>query len=304
VDVLQLFGEPTRVRLTAILAQRELTVAELTAITSLPQSRVSTHLGRLREAGVLRDRRAGASTFYSLNEAAMPAAARAVWELVSKQLADETCAEDRARADEVVKRRAAAWPDAVAGEMERHWSPGRTWESLARGLVGLVRLGDVLDAGSGDGTIAQLLAPQARSITCVDASARMIDAARRRLAGVASVACRRADLHALPFADASFDQVLMFHVLTDAASPPRVLAEAARVLRPGGGLAVITLDAHDHLDVTAAYHHRHPGFAPSALRRMFTRAGLVTQACEVTSRERRAPHLKVVTAFAHKGTSP
>ena len=71
--------------------------------------------------------------------------------------------------------RAAGWPDAVAGEMERHWSPGRNWESLARAVAGLVRLGDVVDIGSGDGSVAQLLGARAKSWTCVDRSERVLD---------------------------------------------------------------------------------------------------------------------------------
>ena len=73
-DLLRVLGDPTRVRLLSLLAGDELTVAELTRITRLPQSRVSTHLGRLRAAGLVRDRRSGASCFYALNESGMTAA--------------------------------------------------------------------------------------------------------------------------------------------------------------------------------------------------------------------------------------
>ena len=51
LQLLHLFGDPTRVRLVALLGRDELTVAELTTITELGQSRVSTHLGRLKDAG-------------------------------------------------------------------------------------------------------------------------------------------------------------------------------------------------------------------------------------------------------------
>src|SRR5689334_23079439 len=152
VDLLHLFGDPSRVRLTSLLARHELSVAELTTITDLAQSRVSTHLAKLREAGVLRDRRAGASTLYALNDAAMPPEAKRVWTMVREQTRDAVIEKDAERADQVVsaRERETSWPERVAGQMERHYSPGRTWESMARGLVGLLRLGDVLDAGSGD----------------------------------------------------------------------------------------------------------------------------------------------------------
>jgi ubiquinone/menaquinone biosynthesis C-methylase UbiE len=191
----------------------------------------------------------------------------------------------------------------VAGQMERHWSPGRTWDAFARAFLGLVRLGDVLDGGSGDGVIAQLVAPRAKSVTCLDRSTRVLDAARTRLARLPNVRVVQGDLQDVPSGDAEFDHVLLFNVLTSAKQPDRVLAEAARVLRPGGGVTLITLAAHRHLDQTAAYGHVHPGFAPAALRRMLTGAGLDVDACDVTSRERRQPHFEVITAFATKRTA-
>jgi ArsR family transcriptional regulator len=308
VNVLQLFGEPSRVRLLALLARQELTVAELTTITELGQSSVSTHLGRLREAGVVRDRKAGASTFYALNDGAMPDGARKVWELVQNDLDDGVLEADRARCEAAVRARAAngaasaGWPDDAAGQMERHYSPGRTWEATARGLLGLARLGDVLDAGSGDGTIAQLLAPRARTVTLVDKRERMIDAARTRLARAKNARFAVGDVEALPFDAASFDEVLLFNVLTHVASPPRALAEVARVLRPGGALALVTLAAHDHADVTAAYGELHAGFAPDKLRRLLAKAGFSVGSCDITSREKRPPHFEVVTAFATRKT--
>jgi SAM-dependent methyltransferase len=302
VDVLQLLGEPTRVRLMALLASNELTVAEIVAVTQLAQSSVSTHLGKLRDAGLVRDRRAGASTFYAMNDRAMPPSARKVWDLVRGEVRDALLADDLGRAEKVVRARdrSAGWPDAVAGEMERHWSPGRTWESLARAMTGLVRLGDVLDVGSGDGTVAQLLAPRARSWTCVDRNERVLEAARERLARFEGVRFVHGDAQALPLREATFDTVLLLHVLAQVDAPAQALAEASQRLRPGGALVAVTLDAHDHADVTAAYGDVHPGFAPAGLRRMLVRAGLEVDACEITSRDARPPSFRVVTAMATK----
>jgi len=220
---LHLFGDPTRVRLLNLVAQEELTVAELTAITELAQPRVSTHLGKLREAGLVRDRKVGASTYYSVNEETMPPAARALWKLLRSQIQDDVIDSDKKRMQQLIRARekAASWPDAVAGQMERYYSPGRTWEATARGLIGLLRLGDVLDVGSGDGAIAQLLAPRARSVTCFDRSERVIAAARQRLGREGNVRFTVGDLHELAFSDEQFDHVLLFNVLTYAHSPAR-----------------------------------------------------------------------------------
>jgi ArsR family transcriptional regulator len=301
-DLLGLLAEPSRVRLLALLAEQELTVNELCAATELGQSRVSTHLGRLREAGLLRDRRAGGSTFYRMANGEMPDAARKLWSVVASDLDDAQLASDRRRCAGVLRARAATgrWPDSVAGEMERHYSPGRTWEALARGLIGLVDLGDVLDAGAGDGATAQLLAPRARSITCVDISETLIDAARVRLAGHPNAKAEVADVTDLPFPAASFDQVLALNVLTHLRAPGRALAELGRVLRPGGRLVLVTLAAHEHLEVTSGYGHVHPGFRPAEVKRLLERAGLAVEQCALTSRERRAPYFQVVTAFAAK----
>jgi ArsR family transcriptional regulator len=299
---LHLFGDPTRVRLLNLVAQEELTVAELTTITELQQPRVSTHLGKLREAALVRDRKVGASTFYSVSEETMPPAARELWKLLRARIQDDVIDSDKKRMQQLVRARdkAQSWPDAVAGQMERYYSPGRTWEATARGLIGLLRLGDVLDAGSGDGAIAQLLASRARSVTCLDRSERVMAAARARLGRERNVRFFVGDLHDLAFAHEKFDQVLLFNVLTYAHTPARVIAEAARVLRKRGDLVVVTLEAHQHEEITSAYQHVNNGFTVPALKKMLQKAELTVESCAVSSREKREPHFQVITAVAHK----
>ena len=304
-DILSLLADPTRMRLMALLAQEELTVAELMSVTQLGQSRVSTHLGRLRNAGLLCDRRAGSSVFYRANEASMPANARVVWGFLHDHMNDPVLEKDLERCRAAVRARGSGiWAEAVAGEMERHYSPGRTWEATLRGVVGLLSLGDVLDLGAGDGTIAEIVAPHARSVVCLDKSSRMVEAGRTRLLGLPNVSFVEGDMGRLAFPDGSFDQVLLFNSLTYAERPSRVLAEAARVLRPAGRLAIITLRTHKHELARAEYNHLHLGFDPRALRGWLTNAGLVVQSCQVTSRERREPHFEVLTAHATKIHSP
>ncbi len=301
VDLLQLLGEPTRVRLMALLEREELTVAELTIALELGQSRVSTHPARPRAGGRVRERPAGASTFSSPHDGGIPDAARRAWELVAGEVSDAVLEGDRARCDAILAARGdARGLDALAGQMERHYTPGRTWEALARGLVGLMRLGDVLDVGAGDGTVAELVAPRAKSVTLLDRSERMIQAARTRLAANENARVVLGDAHELPFKDGSFDQVLLFHVLTMAHTPARVLSEAARVVRARGEVVVVTLDAHEANDVSAQYGELHAGFAPAKLKRMLQKAGLEVDRCEVTSREKRLPYFRIVSAFAKK----
>lgn len=300
-DLMRLLSDPTRLRLLAVLAHEELTVAELTGVTQLGQSRVSTHLGKLREAGLVRDRRVGSSSFYALNEGGMPQEASQLWKVTLATVKDAVFEQDRARAHEIVEARneGLSWADAVAGQMERHYSPGRTWEATARGLLGLCSLGDVLDVASGDGALAELLAPRSRSVTCLDQSPKVIDAAKRRLEKLAHVRFVCGDMHELPFEGASFDEVTLMNCLTYASAPARVVFEVARVLRPGGRVTGVTLKAHHHERAVAAYNHVNGGFSPPAIVELFATAGLVVDRAEVTSREQRPPHFEIITFHAH-----
>jgi ArsR family transcriptional regulator len=278
-------------------------VAELVEALGLVQSRVSSHLSRLEAAGLVRRVKDGGATRFAV-DAASPTARR-LMEAVAPDLG--SLERDVERAAAVVARRAApkgSWPEAVAGEMEKHYSPGRTWESMARGLSALLTLGDVLDVGAGDGTIAALLAPGARSFTCLDASERMAAAARARLGRLDNVRVVVGRGEAMPFDDVSFDAVLLLNVLTCLEDPEGVLGQAARVLRPSGRLLVSTLDRHGRLDIAQRYGHVRPGVAPAQLRRWLERAGLSVERCSVTSHERREPRFGVVTVLAIQSSRP
>jgi ArsR family transcriptional regulator len=301
--LLRLLGDESRVRLLALLAQEPLTVAELVRVTRLAQSRVSTHLGRLREAGLVRDRPAGASTVYAFDDAHLPESARRLWEAIAKSAADPLLDQDRERLREALLRRAGGWADAVAGSMERHYSPGRTWEAALRGLLGLVELGDVLDVASGDGALAELCAPRARSVTCLDLSRRVVAAGARRLQHLGNVRFQLGDMHALPFRARSFDQLLLLNSLSYARQPEVAVAEAARVLRPGGLATATTLRRHRHRAAARQYDHVQLGFEPDKLRELFESSGFEVTSCALTSREKRAPHFEVITLHARRRES-
>lgn len=299
IETLNVLADESRLRLCALLRERELCVTDLVRVTGISQPRVSTHLGRLREAGIVRDRRQGSQAFYALAVDALPATAKAVLDEATAA-ADPTLEGDQRRLIELDAERRGGLPESFAGEMERHYSPGRTWQSLAVGLAALLRLGDVLDVGSGDGAAAEFLAPHCRSLVCIDTSATMIEAARARLAKRAHVRAEVADVHELPFRASSFDSVLVFHTLTYALHPARALEECARVLRPGGRLVLLSLDQHESREITAPYGERHSGFSPRTLRRMLSRAGLSVVVSEVACREAKKPHFQVVLAIADK----
>lgn len=300
-SLLRLLSDATRLRLLTLLEREELTVAELSDLLRLAQPRVSTHLSKLKEADLVRDRRAGVSAYYRANTES-GANATALLAALNEHVDDALLREDLKRLPDILAKRARAegWADTVAGDMERHYSPGRTWETLARALLQLLETNDVLDIASGDGVTAELLAPHAHSIVCIDTAERVVSAARERLKAFPNVEVRQGDMHALDLGKRRFDLVLMLHALTYSENPRKAVAEAARVLKPGGRLLAVTLGKHEHKTVVQPFDHCNLGFRRSDLARMATDAGLEVVHCERISRERKPPHFEVLSLLARK----
>ncbi|TLY50628.1 MAG: metalloregulator ArsR/SmtB family transcription factor [Gammaproteobacteria bacterium] len=299
--LLRLLSDPTRVRLIALLEREELTVAELSGVLRLAQPRVSTHLAKLKEADLVRDRRAGVSAYYRYN-AELDAKSAALLQALRHHVEDALIDNDAARLPTILAQRARAegWADTVAGDMERHYSPGRTWEALGRALAGLVDIGDVLDIASGDGLLAELLAPHARTIVCVDTSERVVQAARTRLKAFDNVEVQLGDMQNLELGTRQFDLVLLMHALTYSEAPAKAIAEAARVLKPGGRLLATTLAKHAHRAAVEPFDHRNLGFKETELREFARKAGLKVLSCARITRERRPPHFEVLSLLARK----
>lgn len=302
VGTLSLLGDESRLRLCALLGERELSVSDLVRVTGISQSRVSTHLARLREGGFVRDRRDGQHAYYALSSDGLPAHAKSILDGLVES-SDATLDGDRKRLAALDRERRGGLPESFVGEMERHYSPGRTWHSLAVGLAALLDLGDVLDVGSGDGAVASYLAPYSKSITCIDTRPDMVAAARARLARFPHAQALEASAEALPFRAASFDQVVVFHTLTYAENAAAAVRECARVLRPGGRVVVLSLDQHEQREITAHYGERQPGFSPRAVKSLLTGADLAVRFCETACRESKRPHFQVVLAIAEKPRS-
>jgi DNA-binding transcriptional ArsR family regulator/precorrin-6B methylase 2 len=301
--LLRLLSDPTRVRLLALLRREELTVAELSAVLGLAQPRVSTHLAKLKESGLVRDRRAGVSAYYRFNEGGADGAGdllRTLEDGVDDAMLDA----DAQRLPTVLASRARerGWADSVAGDMERHYSPGRTWETLARTLLQLLETGDVLDIASGDGVLTELLAPHAHSIVCVDSSPNVVAAARKRLKAFRHVEVMEGDMHALNLGGRRFDLVLMMHALTYSRDPQQAIAEAARVMKPGGRLLAATLAKHAHRTAVTPFDHTNLGFKREELTGCARKCGLEVVHCDRVSREARPPHFEVLSLLAKKPT--
>ncbi|NAZ37470.1 class I SAM-dependent methyltransferase [Rubellimicrobium sp. CFH 75288] len=113
----------------------------------------------------------------------------------------------------------------------------RRINALPLGEGGVTR---VLEVGVGTGLALPLYAAHVR-VTGLDASPDMLARARKAAEGLETVEdLRLADARAMDLPDASFDAVAAMHVLSVVPEPRRVMAEIARVLRPGGRAVTVT----------------------------------------------------------------
>ena len=302
LGVLGSLADPTRLRLLALLEERELGVVDLCHVLRLPQSTVSRHLKILAGEGWLSSRREGTAHLYRMGDGLSPAARR-LWKVARAETEGwATVEQDALRLERRLSGRQAesdAFFAGAAGEWEglRRELYGTTF--VARLLLALVPRGlTVADLGCGTGDLAGALAPCVRRVVAVDRSAAMLRAARRRLAGLGNVELHRADLESLPLEDACCDAALLVLTLGYAPDPARVLAEAARILKPGGVLAVADLLRHDDEGFRRRMGQVSAGFEPAALAALLERAGLDDPRCEPLPPEpgARGPALLVARA--------
>ena len=277
---LRAVAEPTRLRLLALAARGSFCVMEFTEILGQSQPRLSRHLKLLCDCGLLDRLREGANVWFALPSGEEGALAR---DLIARLPADDAILEsDRRQAARVLAERARIASESFRSkgadwdEMRALDLPAQAVEDALLRIVPEAGSGRLLDIGTGTGGVLELLAPRFRQALGVDASKPMLALARSRLAkpGLAHCSVRLADMYRLPLADASFDAAVLRMVLHYAEHPAGVVAEAARVLRPGGRLIVIDLAAHTRDDLIAKRAHRWPGFTDTAIHQLLTGAGL------------------------------
>lgn len=278
-DRLQVLADPTRTRLLALLDRHELTVSELCAVTQLPQSTVSRHLKVLGDGAWVVSRADGTSRRYRAGAERVDAPARRLWHLVRDQAsAAATGQQDAQRLRSVLAQRRTASQEffsTAAGQWDRLRSELFGNRADVVGLLGLLdETWTVADLGCGTGQVAELLAPFVSHVVAVDESAAMLAAARKRLRDQENVTVREGDLAALPIDDDSLDAALLFLVLHYTAEPAEVLAEACRVLRPGGRVLIVDMMPHDRADFRDQMGHVWQGFGAEEMTRWAEDAGL------------------------------
>ena len=300
-QVFKLLADDTRLRLLLLLKDYELTVAELSATLQLAQPRVSTHLAKLREQRFVLGRKDGVSTYYRLNDILLNTY-KSLWLTLVKEGKDDSIVnQDKTRLKLVLSERAKNknWVDTVAGDMERQYSPGRSWEATTRAISYLLDLGDVLDIGSGDGVLAELLHERALTYTCVDSSEKVINEAKKRLSHANNISYQIADMHKLKL-DKKFDTVFLLHVLTYSSEAQVAIEQASERLKPSGKILISTLNKHAHTDIVKDFGHVNNGFTPKELKQIAKTIGLSEIKVKITSIENRKPHFEVITLEAIK----
>lgn len=286
--LLRALADSTRLRIMRLLSAMELAVGELAQVLGQSQPRVSRHVRILCDAGLAERRKEGSWVFLrsAVAEGAAPSLGAAAARLLNLAEAEDAgfaarCAEDRRHLAAIRAAREAT----AAAYFARHaeeWdtirslhSPDKRVEAALAEALGERTLGGLLDVGTGTGRIAELLAPRATRVTAFDKSPEMLRVARARLQHLpaGSVDLVQGDFTALPFADAAFDTVIFHQVLHYAQEPEAVLAEAARVTRPGGAIAVVDFAAHDREELRSQHAHARLGFSDEQMLGLLTEAG-------------------------------
>lgn len=270
-------GDTTRSRILGLLEEREYSVTEIRQILQLPQSTVSGHLRLLASAKWTESRADGKTRFYQMSRGLDPAA-RSLWALIRDEMESSSFLSlDRERARTVIEAREARsrsffseqairW-DEVRGELY-----GARTELLP--LFGLLsNEWTVADLGTGTGQLAAAVAPFVARVLAIDRSREMLQAARHRLRSFPNAEVREGELEALPIAAAEVDVVILHLVLHFVPDPPSVLAECARILRPGGRLIVVEAREHDRLQYRETMGHIWTGFEAEQLKSWLEKAG-------------------------------
>ncbi|MFO1189161.1 MAG: metalloregulator ArsR/SmtB family transcription factor [Alphaproteobacteria bacterium] len=266
--VLKGVAEPTRLRLLALGARGELTVGEIAEILGQSQPRVSRHLKKLADAGLFERIPEGNAAFYRLALAG-PAGELAERLAMLVPATDPVIRDDSRRATSVERARSRA-AQAFFRRNAPRWDEIRSLhvdekivEAALLAAIPAPGVDEMLDIGTGTGRMLQLFAARAKRAVGIDVSREMLALARANLLAAELRHCtvRQADMYRLPWSSPSFDLVTMHQVLHYAEQPMAAIAQAARVLRPGGHLLIVDFARHEQGDLAARDAHRHLGFA-------------------------------------------
>lgn len=284
-DALEIFralADASRLRILRLLRTMELSVGELAQVLGQSQPRVSRHVKILCDAGLAERRKEGSWVFVAPGAPAAVAPVSDALDRWERDAPDRQALADAARLAAVRADRAAsaaAWFEAKAGEWDAirslHIAESEV-EAAMLAALGEAPIGRLIDIGTGTGRMIELFAPRADTVLGIDRSSEMLRLARAKIGerGLANVELRQADLYALPMADGAADVAIIHHVLHFAQQPGAAIAEAARVLGPGGRLLIADFAPHDREELRARDAHIRLGFSDAQIAGWFAAAGL------------------------------
>jgi ubiquinone/menaquinone biosynthesis C-methylase UbiE/DNA-binding MarR family transcriptional regulator len=307
INFLRLLADPTRLRLLLLLEQEELSVAELQDILGMGQSRISSHLAQLKRAGVVEDRRAGKNVYYGLTNGQKLDRQRAKVSELTRALAHEMpeTKRDRTALKIVLRKRqdkAREYFDQLAGRFGRSYCPGRSWQALAHTMIALLPPLTVADLGAGEGTLAQLLAKNARKVIAVDNAPKMVEfgAQLAKKHGFKNLEYRLGDIEDPPIEKNSIDLAIFSQALHHAIHPERAIAAAHRILKKGGRVVLLDLLSHRFEKARELYADHWLGFSEVQLHQWLERAGFDDMEVTIVAREKESPHFQTVFASGVK----
>jgi ubiquinone/menaquinone biosynthesis C-methylase UbiE/DNA-binding transcriptional ArsR family regulator len=305
-DHLKILSDSTRLRLLALLLKEELSVAELQEILGMAQSRISSQLALLRQAGFVSDRREGKKAFYSLRPTLDPkqlTLLRAACDSVSGL---PESGEDRDSLDRVLQKRrrvSEQYFNLIAGKLGKNYCPGRSWEAIGHLALRLVPAITVADLGAGEGLISQLIAHRAERVWCIDNSERMVEVGTElaKKNGLANLTYKLGDIEAVPLPDKSVDLAILSQALHHASHPQTAVNEAFRILKPGGQVLILDLNEHHYEKAHEQFGDLWLGFKESALHGFLKKAGFTKAEVTAVSRESTEPFFETLLASGVKG---
>ena len=283
IDALRAAGEPTRLRVLSLLAAEELSVMELSGILDQSQPRVSRHLKLMADAGLIERFPDGARVFYRLSSEPL---ARRLVDTVLDLLDTAVNVDDDRRLEDVRRSRevaASAYFERVAPQWDRIRSLYVCETAVEAAILRAAGPGPferVVDLGTGSGRMLTLLGGKARMSVGLDLSHNMLNIARANVtrAGLEKVELRHGDIFATRLPPESADLVLVHQVLHYLAVPAAAVAEAARLVMPGGRLLIIDFAPHQIEQLRDEHQHRRLGFDDGEMQRWLSGAGLKTAA--------------------------